>query len=75
MTTEKNKQLVRCYYEEIVNGAKVDELPEYLSPGYVEIHNNKRYAIGIEGAKEHILGVHFSSTPACYVRGKVGRLK
>lgn len=58
MSTEKNKQLIRRYYEEIVNGAKVDELLEYLSPDYVEIHNNKRYAVGIEGAKEHILGVH-----------------
>jgi predicted ester cyclase len=58
MSTEKNKQLVRRYYEEIVNGARVDELPDFLSPDYVEIHNNKRYPIGIEGAAKHILGGH-----------------
>jgi hypothetical protein len=32
MSTEQNKQLVRRYYEDIVNGAKVDELPKFLSP-------------------------------------------
>lgn len=58
MSTEQNKHLVRRFYEEIVSGAKVDELPAFLSPDYVEIHNDKRYRIGIEGAKEHILGVH-----------------
>jgi len=58
MSTETNKQLVRRYYEEIVNGARVDELSDFLSPDYVEIHNNKRYAIGIEGAAKHILGGH-----------------
>ncbi len=58
MSTEQNKQLVRRYYEEIVNGARVDELPDFLSPDYVEIHNNKRYAIGIEGAEKHLLSGH-----------------
>ena len=32
MSTEKNKQLARRYYEEIVNAAKVDELSDFLFP-------------------------------------------
>jgi hypothetical protein len=31
MFTERNKQLVRQYYEEVVNGAKLDELPQFIS--------------------------------------------
>lgn len=58
MSTEQNKQLVRRYYEDVVNAAKVDDLAEFISPDYVEVHNNKRYPIGIEGAKKHILGGH-----------------
>ena len=58
MSIEENKQLVRRYYEDVVNGAKVDELPNFISPDYVEVYNNKRYAVGIDGAREHILGGH-----------------
>ena len=58
MSIEENKQLVRRYYENVVNGAKVDALSQYISPDYVEVHNNRRYPIGIEGAKQHILGGH-----------------
>jgi predicted ester cyclase len=54
---EENKRLVRRYYEEVVNTAAVDEVARFVSPDYVEVHDNKRYAIGIEGAKEHIRGV------------------
>jgi len=54
---EENKRLVRRYYEEVVNTGAIDEVPRFVSPNYVEVHDNKRYAIGIEGAKEHIRGV------------------
>lgn len=50
--------MVQRYYVEVVSGAKVDDLSDFLSADYVEVHNNKRYAVGIEGAKEHIVGVH-----------------
>jgi predicted ester cyclase len=58
MSTEHNKQFVRRYYEEIVNGAKVDDLAEFIAPDYVEVYNNRRHAVGIEGARRHILGGH-----------------
>ena len=58
MSQEQNKQLVRRYYTEIVNEAKLDALADFLSPDYVEVHNNQRYSVGIEGAKKHIVGIH-----------------
>ena len=57
MSIEENKLLVRRYIEEVINTGKVDNIEEFISPDYVEIHDGKRYPIGIKGAKEHILGV------------------
>lgn len=57
MSIEENKLLVRRYIEEVINTGKVDNIEEFISPDYVEIHDGKRYPIGIKGAKEHILSV------------------
>lgn len=57
MSGEENKLLVRRYYEEVVNTGDIDLLAEFVSPDYVEVHNNIRYPVGLEGAKEHVLGV------------------
>ena len=57
MLGDENKRIVRRYYEEVVNTGAVDEVPRFVSPDYVEVHDNKRHAMGIEGAKEHIRGV------------------
>jgi predicted SnoaL-like aldol condensation-catalyzing enzyme len=56
MSTQKNKELVRRYYEEVVNTGNVNTLSEFISPDYVEVHDNTRYPIGLEGAKAHIVG-------------------
>ena len=56
MSTEENKQLVRRYIEHVVNTGNVDGIAEFISPEYVEVYNNRRHAVGIEGAKSHILG-------------------
>lgn len=56
MSAEENKQVARRFYEDVVNTGNIDLLDEILSPGYFEVHQNKRYPIGIEGAKQHILG-------------------
>jgi predicted ester cyclase len=56
MSTEDNKRLVRRYIEEIVNTGNVERLAEFIAPEYAEVYNNVRHAIGLEGAKEHILG-------------------
>ena len=57
MSVDENKLLVRRYYQEVVNTGNVNQLAEFISPAYVEVHNNTRHPIGLEGAKEHILGV------------------
>jgi len=54
--SEENKILVRRFYEEIVNTGNVDRIENFIAPEYEEVHDGKRYAIGIEGAKEHVLG-------------------
>ncbi len=54
--TDENKRIVRRFYEHVVNAGAVDEIEQFLSRDYVEVHENTRYPSGIEGAKEHILG-------------------
>jgi len=57
MSIEENKLLVRRYMEEVVNTADVRRLTEFISPDYVEVFNNVRYPVGLEGARRHVLGV------------------
>ena len=54
---DENKILVRRYYEEVVNTGDVKRVPEFISPDYVEVHENERFPLGIDGAKDHITGV------------------
>ena len=51
------KTIVKDYIEKVVNTGNVEIIPHFISSDYVEIYNTKKYAIGIEGAKEHITGV------------------
>jgi predicted ester cyclase len=57
MSTEDNKRLVRRYYEEVASTGAVERVPEFIAPDYLEVHDDQRYALGVEGAVEHILGV------------------
>ena len=57
MPNPSNKQLVRRYYEEIVSTGKVDNIADFVSEDYVEVHDNTRHPIGIDGARAHVLGV------------------
>ena len=57
MQTEQNKQLVRRYYEEVVSTGAVERLEEFVAADYVEVHANVRHPLGLEGAREHVLGV------------------
>lgn len=54
VSTEENKRLVRRFYEDVVNTGNVDELDGLISTDYVEVYNNTKYPIGIDGAKEHV---------------------
>lgn len=57
MPADENKLIVRRYYEEVVNTGDVTRLAEFISPAYVEVYNNARHPVGLEGAKQHVLGV------------------
>ncbi|UCG27055.1 MAG: ester cyclase, partial [Bacteroidales bacterium] len=52
-----NKSVIRKYIEEIINTGNTEEIEKFVSPDYVEIHEGKRYELGIQGAMEHIRGV------------------
>jgi predicted ester cyclase len=57
MSIEENKQVIRRFIEEIINTGNIEEIEKYIAPDYTEVHEGKKYPIGIKGAKEHILGV------------------
>lgn len=57
MYADESKLLVRRFYEEVVTTGDVDRLEEFISPAYVEVYQDIRYPVGLEGAREHILGV------------------
>lgn len=57
MSGDENKALVRQYYEQVVNTGKVDDLDRFIAADYAEVHDNRRYPLGLEGAREHVLGV------------------
>ncbi len=57
MSTELNKKIIQRYVEEIINTGNVEKIGEFIDPEYTEVHEGKRYPMGISGAKEHILGV------------------
>ena len=48
MSAEKNKTIVRRYYEEVVNTGKVDRIEAFISEEYAEVHDGKRHSVGIE---------------------------
>jgi predicted ester cyclase len=57
VSEDENKELLRRYYEEVVSSGAVDDVPRFVSADYVEVHDNQRHTIGVEGAKAHIRGV------------------
>lgn len=52
-----NKEIVRRYIEEVLNTGDVNNIEKFVSADYAEVHNGEHYQIGIDGAKEHILGI------------------
>ena len=57
MSAEKNKEIVRRYYEEVVNTGNIDIIKDFISEEYTEVIDGKRHSVGIEGAKAHVIGV------------------
>jgi predicted ester cyclase len=65
MNADDNKQLVRRYYEEVVNTGDVSRIEAFISDEYVEVHGTTRYELGISGAREHIRGVRETYPDLC----------
>ncbi len=57
MSETDNKLLVRRYIEEVINTGDISNIEQYVSDDYTEVFEGKRYPLGINGAREHILGV------------------
>lgn len=57
MSVEANKQHVCRYLEAVVNTGRVGLLPQFIAPDHVEVSHNVRHPCGVEGARQHILGV------------------
>ena len=57
MSIEENKKLIRSYIEEVINTGNVKRIEKFISPNYTEVHEGQRQKAGIEGAKDHIIGV------------------
>ncbi len=57
MSSTDNKSLIRKYIEQVINTGNVSEIERYVSSDYTEVFEGRRYPIGINGAKKHIIGV------------------
>ena len=57
MSVDDNKNLIRRYIEEVVNTGNINGIEQFISSNYIEVYGGKRYPVGINGAKEHIIGV------------------
>ena len=57
MPTSEDKLLIQRCIEEVINTGNVDTIAQFISPDCVDIYEGKRYFLGIDGAREHILGV------------------
>ena len=52
-----NKSIVRRYIEDIDNTGDVSNIEKYIAEDYTEVIEGVRYKMGIQGAREHVLGV------------------
>jgi predicted ester cyclase len=57
MRIQENKALVRRYYEEVVSTGDADRVADFIAPEYTEVYQNTRHPVGIEGARDHLVGV------------------
>ena len=57
-STKLNKKLVSDYIVNIINTGEIKAIATYISEDYKEVYNGKVYEMGIEGAIEHVNGVH-----------------
>ncbi len=54
---ERNKRLVRDFYEQVVSTGDVARIPEFIADDCVEIDGARRVPSGIPGMTAHVAGV------------------
>jgi steroid delta-isomerase-like uncharacterized protein len=54
---EQNKELVRRFYEEILNTGDVDGIAEFISSDCSEVNGTVRVVSGVDGMARHVIGV------------------
>ncbi len=54
---EANKRVARRFIEEVLNTGDVSRLAEFVSPDFRESADPSGRAAGVEGMREHVLGV------------------
>jgi predicted ester cyclase len=57
MDTASNKELVRRFYEEVVNTGNTERIADFISPDLIETDGLTRVHRGIQGMIEHVRGV------------------
>jgi predicted ester cyclase len=57
MSAAENKLVIRRFIEEVVNTGNVDKLADFISSEYIDNCDKTGQSNGLEGAKNHILGV------------------
>jgi predicted ester cyclase len=65
MSIDSNKLLIREYIEKVVNTGNIDDIAKYISPDYYEGNRPGGQTVGVEGAKQHILGVRQTYPDLC----------
>ena len=55
--SNKNKDIVRKYIDTILNTGDTNHISDFIAEEYTEIHDGKKYKMGIKGAIDHVVGV------------------
>jgi len=57
MDTTRNKDIVRRFYEEVINTGNTETIADFISPGLIETDGLIRAHSGIQGMIDHVQGV------------------
>jgi predicted ester cyclase len=57
MSIQRNKQLVRQFYEQVVSTGDINRVSQFVAPSCVELDGERRVPSGTEGMIAHIQGV------------------
>lgn len=57
MDVKTNKDVVRRFYEEVINQLRLERIPELVGVEYTEVMDGRRHPVGLAGVEAHALGV------------------